>query len=250
MLNSRMSQFSSEEFRAVFDSSASVREALLKLGYVIEGSAYQTFYRRCEAEGLDVQQLRNRTAMMRADVCRERWSPHSLSELLVEGSSYPTRHLRDRLLKEGLIENVCAGCGRGPEWEGRPLVLVLDHINGINNDHRRENLRLLCPNCNSQTDTFCGKHTKKRCYHCADCGDIIAHGSTRCRRCSNRLNANRRKAPRAIIDSFPSNEDLRAMKVSMTWEEIGGRFGVSSTTVKNRIRDRGGDISTFPDRRK
>jgi 5-methylcytosine-specific restriction endonuclease McrA len=46
-------------------------------------------------------------------------------------------------------------------WNGIPLVLVLDHINGKNNDNRQNNLRLLCPNCNSQQSTFAGKNKKK-----------------------------------------------------------------------------------------
>lgn len=47
-----------------------------------------------------------------------------------------------------------------PTWNGKPLILTLDHRNGISNDHRLENLRWLCPNCNSQTETFCGRRKK------------------------------------------------------------------------------------------
>jgi len=47
-------------------------------------------------------------------------------------------------------------------WRGKPLVLVLDRINGVNDDYKTQNLRLLCPNCNSQTPTFCGRNMKKR----------------------------------------------------------------------------------------
>jgi 5-methylcytosine-specific restriction endonuclease McrA len=49
-----------------------------------------------------------------------------------------------------------------PEWHGRPLTLVLDHINGVNDDYRPDNLRLLCPNCHSQTPTFSGRNRQKR----------------------------------------------------------------------------------------
>ena len=65
-----------------------------------------------------------------------------------------------RLLRLGWDYH-CAECGIN-EWRGRPLRLHLDHINGISNDNRFENLRLVCPNCHSQTDTYCGRNRKKR----------------------------------------------------------------------------------------
>ena len=58
-------------------------------------------------------------------------------------------------------EYKCEGCGIGSEWNNKKLTLQVDHINGINYDHRPENLRFLCPNCHSQTDTFCWKNANK-----------------------------------------------------------------------------------------
>lgn len=65
------------------------------------------------------------------------------------------------ILREGLLEAKCyeEGCGL-TEWRGKPISLQLDHINGDNFDHRIENLRLLCPNCHSQTETFAGKNKR------------------------------------------------------------------------------------------
>lgn len=65
--------------------------------------------------------------------------------------------LKKRLLAEGLLEERCAECGIS-EWNGRPLSLHLDHINGDRRDQRLENLRFLCPNCHSQTETYCGRN--------------------------------------------------------------------------------------------
>ena len=55
----------------------------------------------------------------------------------------------------------CAVCGIN-EWRGKQLRLHIDHVNGISNDNRRENLRLLCPNCHSQTETYCGWNRRKK----------------------------------------------------------------------------------------
>lgn len=87
--------------------------------------------------------------------------PTALEQVLVYGSDYNTNRLKKRLIKLGMLIEVCAGCGLGREWNGKPLVLVLDHINGDNRDHRIENLRLLCPNCNSQTPAFCGRNIRQ-----------------------------------------------------------------------------------------
>lgn len=81
----------------------------------------------------------------------------------MEHSTYrTTSHLKARLLKEGLLINRCSACGSPPLWQGKPLVLILDHVNGDRADNRIDNLRLLCPNCNSQQATFAGKN-KGRC---------------------------------------------------------------------------------------
>lgn len=73
---------------------------------------------------------------------------------------YQTNKLKKRLINEGVFENVCLQCGISV-WNGQELILHLDHINGMPNDHRLENLRLLCPNCHSQTHTWCGKNKVK-----------------------------------------------------------------------------------------
>ena len=74
--------------------------------------------------------------------------------------TYRTAKLKARLIKEDYIKCECVWCGIADTWNDKPIVLHLDHINGISNDHRLENLRLLCPNCHSQTDTWCGKNNK------------------------------------------------------------------------------------------
>jgi 5-methylcytosine-specific restriction endonuclease McrA len=81
--------------------------------------------------------------------------------LFTRNSNYSRDNVKVRIITENLIPYVCSMCDAEPEWKGKPLILVLDHINGINNDNRLENLRFLCPNCNSQTETF-SKNLKYR----------------------------------------------------------------------------------------
>ena len=86
-----------------------------------------------------------------------------LSEILIKNSTYSSNYnLKNRLLEENLKKNVCELCGLNGFWNGQSLKMQLDHINGINTDNRIENLRFLCPNCHSQTETFCGKNNSKK----------------------------------------------------------------------------------------
>ena len=81
-----------------------------------------------------------------------------LDEIL-EGKhpQYQTNKLKHRMINANIIKNECNECGLST-WMGKQLSLHLDHIDGNNHNHMRNNLRLLCPNCHSLTDTWCGKN--------------------------------------------------------------------------------------------
>jgi DNA-binding CsgD family transcriptional regulator len=84
-----------------------------------------------------------------------------MDELLVAGT-YRSRHnLKLRLLKEGLKAERCEECGLA-EWRNRPTSFAPHHLNGDRHDNRLRNLRLLCPNCHSQTDTFSGRNGRRQ----------------------------------------------------------------------------------------
>lgn len=80
-------------------------------------------------------------------------------EVFVENSFYARHNLKKRIIQQNLIPYVCQHCYNTGSWNGKKLVLQLDHINGVNNDNRLQNLRFLCPNCHSQTDTFSCRKT-------------------------------------------------------------------------------------------
>jgi AcrR family transcriptional regulator len=84
-----------------------------------------------------------------------------LDEVLVDGRRFHRGSLKRRLIDAGLKDDACEDCGLS-EWRGRPIVLALHHVNGRPTDNRIENLRLLCPNCHSQTPNFAGRNARRR----------------------------------------------------------------------------------------
>jgi hypothetical protein len=71
--------------------------------------------------------------------------------------SYQTYKLKNRLISEGIKENICEIC-EIREWNGKEISMQLDHIDGDSHNHKLNNLRMICPNCHSQTETYCGKN--------------------------------------------------------------------------------------------
>ncbi len=90
---------------------------------------------------------------------------YTLDKVLIKNSTWKGggRNLKCKLIKAKLLEDKCTKCGLLPEWQGLPLTLQLEHINGDSSDNRLENLTVLCPNCHTQTPTHSrikGKFTK------------------------------------------------------------------------------------------
>ncbi len=70
--------------------------------------------------------------------------------------------LKKKMLQAGLLEDRCSICGILPEWQGKPLTLQLDHIDGDRTNNSQANLRIVCPNCHAQTPTFSKGQFRKK----------------------------------------------------------------------------------------
>lgn len=154
MRKSKVYQVSDDEFQKIIQNSYSYSECLRKLGLTDKGG---TSTKILKERILELNCSIEHFSRTNSNVYKK----YSTEEILVENSLYTkTSRLKERLIKEGLLEERCSICGLGPEWNGKILVLQLDHINGVHNDNRLENLRIVCPNCHSQTDTYAGKNNK------------------------------------------------------------------------------------------
>ena len=149
--------YTDQEFIQAVAESTSIRQVLIKLGLKPVGGNYAVAKIRIAKLGLDTNHHTGQSWVKGKNVTLRK--PKPLDEILVENSNYQSYKLKNRLYEAGLAKPQCYECGL-VEWNGKKLSFHLDHINGISNDHRLENLQILCPNCHSQTDTYCGKNKK------------------------------------------------------------------------------------------
>lgn len=136
--------FSEEQLRQIIKESHSYKEVLRKLGYAsCNGNSYKTVQKRIEKYEIDTSHFQERISTKRSE-----------ENIFVENSTATQAVLRRWYIKGNYTDYKCAICGLPPEWNGKPLTLTLDHINGINGDNRLENLRWICPNCDRQLPTY------------------------------------------------------------------------------------------------
>lgn len=168
----------------------------------------------------------------------------TLEEILIKDSTYSSSYsLKNKLINAGLKKYKCEECGL-TEWNGKKISLHLDHKNGDNLDNRLENLRILCPNCHSQTETYCNskicgsynydkiekvKKTKpiKSINHC-ECGKIITKNAKRCEVCE--------KIKQRKVKDRPQIDELNLMINSTSLEAVGRKYGVSGNAIKKWIK--------------
>ncbi|MEV7894502.1 HNH endonuclease signature motif containing protein [Streptomyces cyaneofuscatus] len=147
-------RWTKEVLQAAVGSSTNMCEVLRRLGLEVVGGQHTHISRRVKALGIDTSHF---SAPPRSGDLRRRHP----EELLVDQSQNLARRIPGERLKRAMIAlgaaERCTLCGTGGMWRERPLPLEVDHIDGNWRNNRPENLRLLCPNCHSTTDTYRGR---------------------------------------------------------------------------------------------
>lgn len=150
-MENKIYKLSDEQFVELLKKSSTISEVLFKLGYTVKGNSwgYSQVKRRMDDLNLDYSIFKGKSAVIKIT----KLNNVRKEDILKENCKHQRTVLRRYIIKNNLIPYKCAICGC-TEWQGKTLSLELDHINGINNDNRLENLRFLCPNCHSQTSTY------------------------------------------------------------------------------------------------
>jgi 5-methylcytosine-specific restriction endonuclease McrA len=125
------------------------------------GGMYRNIQKRIKVFGISTSHFTG-SVWNKGKTFQKKWNIDNIRELLKKFDSEPPHvRLKKKLLDLGILKNKCRTCGQKPWWCKKLLVLQLDHINGNRWDWRLKNLRILCPNCHSQTETFGSKRLAK-----------------------------------------------------------------------------------------
>jgi len=258
-------KYTNNDFCIAVEKSCCTREVLTKLGLKASGNNYAIAKNRIKKMGLDISHWDN--TKNRKNFFKPK---KPLIEILIENSNYQSNMLRQRLIKEGLFEHKCSNCNN-TQWLGNLIPLELDHINGINTDHRLENLRLLCPNCHALTDNYRGKNARikkrnfcekcktelsrdnksgycikcikknkklrtkrhyfRKSFICIKCGKP-RHGYSKSKLCRDCYNLTKN---RKVIDR-PSKEQLLKDIEESNYCAVGRKYGVSDNAIRKWLK--------------
>lgn len=211
-----------EKLRELVPKCHTARQVLSLMEMQASGGNYSTFKKYCKEFQIDISHFDGRAVKS----IRKPAPKLLLSEILVNGRHMSSGHLKSRLFKAGLLENKCHIC-QIDQWQDRPLNCQIDHINGDTWDNRLENLRILCPNCHSQTETFSGRNIKRtektvRLCSVSGCSRQITkkNQSGICHKCIT------------TKGTYPDHEVLKTWIKTKSFTEIGRIIGVTDNAVR------------------
>jgi hypothetical protein len=234
---SRARSWTVEELRLAVADAYSITDVLRRLGLRPAGGNHRNIK-------WWIDRLALSTAHFDPNIGR-RGAPRKtrgLDELLVVNSTYPRRHLKERLYREGVKARRCELCGQDETWRGRPMSLILDHINGVPDDNRLENLRIVCANCAATVDTHCGRKLRREPQPCAHCGTAFHPRYARQRFCSHSCwsraprESYGRPRPELRKVERPPYAQLLAEVRELGFLATGRKSGVSDNAIRKWVR--------------
>lgn len=237
-MENKIYKLSDEQFVELLKNSSTISEVLFKLGYSVKGNSwgFAKIRQRMSDLNLDGSVFKGKSPITKYG------SLHKVnaSDILKPNCKHARSVLRRYVIKNNLIPYRCAICGC-IEWQGRTLSLELDHINGINNDNRIENLRFLCPNCHSQTTTYGSRNQQRNDSEYEISDDLRDLIETEYRKRNNikqvsaALGIRRRVVNKVVSESgLKKSNQKYVIRYDKGWNEIA-RYGSLIETAKQLI---------------
>lgn len=233
--------YTEDQLRDAVSKNYSLRQTLLSLGLNCAGNSYTIAGNAIKSLGLDTSHWKPTSGTPHI-------SERPIEDYLSNKYAIHSHPLKKKLIRLGILEWKCSVCGI-VDWNGKRISLELDHINGNHQDNSLDNLRIICPNCHSQTDNNCGKNVKKsnpavhsfgpsvlrekKKYYCK-CGKEIKANSVNCRLCNPHINK--------II--WPTKEILEKLVWQKSMTQLAIEFGVTASAIKKHCQKVG--ISSWP----
>ena len=242
-----------EKFEPIVLSSKSYSDAAMKIGLSNSYGNRQTIKKYIKKYRLDISHF-DYGASSLPNIGRRHC--YELNEILVENSPYThTTNLKNRLFDAGLKKRKCELCGQGEIWQDKQMSLILDHKNGINNDNRIENLRIVCPNCEGTLETHCKGNReqyetmkKQKSNHVAEriknanqkpkdrkehkdicaCGNEKEKRSKVCAECYL-------KSPKRTVDRPPYEQLINEIN-ELGFSATGRKYGVSDNAIRKWVK--------------
>ena len=225
-----------DELRSIIKESRNKTDVLTKLNLKFHGGNYNTLSKYLKTYNIDISHFKQDGIYSNCNYIKQ-----NIKDILVKNSTYSNNpKLKERLYKEGLKERKCEKCGQDENWKGKHMSLILDHINGISDDNRLDNLRIVCPNCNATLETHCRgankllqmeetkklhfEKTHKRC----ECGNYMSKKAKMCLKCFNINKSN--------IAGKPSLAQLKLDIDELGYKGSGRKYGVSDNAIRKWLK--------------
>lgn len=210
-----MKKYTKESLIEVVSTSKTIREVLLSFNRNDSAASYKQLNKLIKEWDINIKHF-----LSRSEITKKMFNDGKLKKLndgdiFVINSSTSRATVKQRLIQCELIKYECYNCGNKGEWLGEKMTLILDHINGVNNDNRLVNLRFVCPNCNSQLKTHC-------------MGSKAFEDKPP--KIDKRTLNHDRPYIRKVV--WPDKDELKGLLDKMSYVSIGEKYGVSDTTIR------------------
>lgn len=273
-------KWTDEQLIEAVKQSRSIRQVLIKLSLNATGQNYRAVPKKIKELNLDSSHFTG-MGWAKGTTNNGTGRKRTLTELLRIGSGRLGVNVKKRLIREGILKEECCMCKIlmwGVEDKKTKLALHLDHINGINEDNRLENLRLLCPNCHSLTPTYAGKNKKSAVQKKAELPTpetlkfmieatsinntalLIGCSKTalekKLKQSKNFCSCGKEKFFNAALCrscqgiklnkpkiNWPSEKELIQMIKNSSYLTVGKKLGVSDNAIRKRLKNRGYNLT-------